>query len=628
MKGGSIMQASILIIGHPQPQSVEFGADFSANYADATTILEKNNYAVVAVQDQVLNQSSLELLKKMRERNKDTQAILITTSHSPSDLQKFINEARVFKILSSFEPNSFQLSVREALEEYELIKQNQAFLNLRTEQNKKLQVLSASLEERVKAREEFLTQSREILLHTTRRLSALSRALLAIQKSNSKQQVEKSINDALKAALDLSWTQILFKGQSFIEGQLFYKQDDVEIFSAPLLKNKDLLGHIYFARQRTKPFNQEEIDFLLQVSDAVSLTIDRLITMEQLEALKQEWDATFDAITDPVAMITDDYKIIRANRAYAEKSQTSPEKIISKKCYEILFDKKNPCEECKLGTEFKIDSLQVHTQALILDDSQKAFACFYRDTGEQEKMERQILESSKMAELGTIGSSIAHEINNPLGGILAFIQIIKSELKKEDKLYADIIEMEQAALRSKSIVENLLSFTRSSGTSEFKDVRLSDILKSVLNIIELQTRAVGIKIHKDISHPDTKIRGDQNQLVQVLVNVLQNSCEALAERMAQGKRTPVPAIEITAKTKEDVLEIFIADNGLGISPAQLSKVFTPFFTTKDKTKNTGLGLSVSYQIVKEHLGEMEISSTEGKSTTVVIKLPIAQSPIR
>ncbi|MBK9294333.1 MAG: GHKL domain-containing protein [Oligoflexia bacterium] len=615
------MQASILIVGHPRPESVEFGADFSDSYESAENILKEKTYSVLAIKDQIENKSCIELLKKIHENNQDTQTILVTQENNATDLQKFINEAHVFKILNGFETQSFQLSVREALEEFELIKQNQTFLNLRTEQNKKLQTLTQTLEEKVSAREEFLIRSREILLNTTKKLSALSRALLAIQKSSNKGQVEKSINDALKAALDLSWTQILFKGQSFIEGQVFFKQDNVEILSAPLLKNKVLLGHIYFARERVHPFTQEDVDFLLQVSDAVSLTIDRLITMEQLEGLKQEWDATFDAITSPFSMITENYKIIRANKAYAENAQTTPDKIIGQKCHEILFNQPKPCQECNLGHAFNINSLQVHTQELKLANNQTAYVCFYQDTSEQSKMQRQILESSKMAELGTIGSSIAHEINNPLGGILAFIQIIKNELSKEDKRHQDIVDMEQAALRCKSIVENLLSFTRVSQNADFKPQRLGDILRSVLNIIELQTRAIGIKIEKEISAPDVKIKGDFNQLVQVFVNVLQNSCEALAERMSKGKRTPAPFIEIKSVIKNNKLEIHITDNGPGIAASSLPKVFTPFFTTKDKTKNTGLGLSVSYQIVKEHFGEMEISSTEGKSTTVVIQFP-------
>src|SRR5262249_2331094 len=125
--------------------------------------------------------------------------------------------------------------------------------------------------------------------------------------------------------------------------------------------------------------------------------------------------------------------------------------------------------------------------------NEKAFALFYRDISEEQRIQRQILESSKMAEIGTIGSSIAHEINNPLGGMIAFLQILKGEIPKDAKHYADIVEMEQAAIRCKTIVENLLAFTRRSVSSEMQITRIGDLVKLVGNIMELQTRGLGIQ---------------------------------------------------------------------------------------------------------------------------------------
>lgn len=638
------MKASILFVGHPTPQDVQFGADFSPDYDSADVTLAKTSYAVVAVADKIKSsgteaiRTSYELLKKIRLSRPNTQTILVSAEPNPAALQQLINEAGLFKIIANFEPHDLQLAVREALEEYELIKQNEAFLQLRTDQNKKLQELSAILEDRVQAREKYLMESREILMHSTRRLEALNRALVAAQRSTNREEMEKLLNDALKGALQLAWTRILFSNHTYLD-KIANSQTaiDMNIFSSPLFKNKELLGHIYFARSKNKPFSADEDDFLLQVGDAVGLTIDRLLALEEIEDLKQEWDSTFDAITDAVSVITPEYKIVRANRAFAEKAQSTVENIVGKTCYEALFGSSSPCSECRLGEAFSLGQKEardhvpahfsVNSQAITLEDGQRAFAVFYRDTSAQEKIQRQILESSKMAEIGTIGSSIAHEINNPLGGILAFVQIIKSELKEEDKIYADIIAMEEAALRSKNIVENLLAFTRSTtDASEFTETRLGDLIRLVTNIIELQTKGLGINFIKRLSDQDIKIKGNTNQLVQVLVNVLQNSCEALAERLSQGQRIPAPEILLITRPSAQngkMLEIEITDNGPGISTALLSKVFTPFFTTKDKSKNPGLGLSVSYQIVKEHLGFMEISSLPGQSTTISIQLPMA-----
>jgi two-component system, NtrC family, sensor kinase len=640
------MKASILVVGHPFPTQVEFGADHAVTYDDALNILEENKYAVIVAADKLpLNpvakvKDSLEFLKATRLLNEDVQSILVSKEASPQDLKKAINIAGVFKIIPNFDINPLQLAVREALEEYELIKQNQAFLSLTQEQNQRLQHLSALLEDRVKAREKFLVEAREKLLVATRRTEALNRALVAIQKSVTKQEIEQHLNDALHLALGLSWTRILFRTENFMEQMTDSTPSNTTIFSAPLFRgDTELLGHIYFGRDHEKPFTTDEDDFLLQVSDAVGLAMDRLMALEAMEDLKREWDSTFDSITDPVSLVDPGYRIVRANKSYALKAGSSLDFITGKKCYEVLLKRSTPCSGCKLGKSFELEDVRcgdgslahfsVSSHQVTLEKDQTAYAMFYRDVTEEQRIQRQILESSKMAEIGTIGSSIAHEINNPLGGMIAFLQIIKSEAVPEDKIFSDIVEMEQAAIRCKTIVENLLAFTRQSVSSELQLTRISDLIRLVINIIELQTRGLGIQIEKQLEDPDAKVRADTNQLVQVLVNVMQNSCESIGDRLAGGQRSPTGKILLRSRYSDDSrakIIVEIVDNGTGIPASDLARVFTPFFTTKDKTKNPGLGLSVSYQIVKEHGGQMEINSAFGQSTTVIVTLPVAKSP--
>jgi two-component system NtrC family sensor kinase len=639
------VRASILIVGHPTPDTVEFGADHCAHYDSALEILKTDPYAVVVAADRLPKakgaqvKESFEFLKETKFLNANVQTILVGSEMSPQELQRAINAVGVFKIIPEFEPDSLQLAVREALEEYELIKQNQAFLALTQEQNQRLQHLSVLLEDKVKARETFLVEAREKLLQATRRTEALNRALVAIQRSLTKQEIEQHLKDALHVALGLSWTRILFRDQIFLDQVEASSIVNMAIFSAPLWRDQDLLGHIYFARDSKKPFTPDEDDFLLQVSDAVGLAIDRLMALEAIESLKQEWDSTFDSVTDALSIVDENYQIVRVNKSYAKKAQTPLENIAGRKCHEVLFHRPKPCENCHLGQSFDLgevvlpDGNQAHfsvsSHSVRLDGGKKAFALFYRDISEEQKIQRQILESSKMAEIGTIGSSIAHEINNPLGGMIAFLQILKGEIPKEDRIFPDIVEMELAAIRCKSIVENLLAFTRKSVTSELQPASLSELIRLVGNIMELQTRGLGIQIVKELKDPDTKIQVDANQLVQVLVNVMQNSCESIAERMAEGRRQPPGKISVRSSftdEKKSHIKIEIVDNGVGIPTPDLARVFTPFFTTKDKTKNPGLGLSVSYQIVKEHGGQMEISSILGQSVTVLITLPVAKSP--
>jgi two-component system, NtrC family, sensor kinase len=633
------VKASILIVGHPFPEKVEFGADHCSSYDEALKILKENKYAVVVAADRLPSMAknaingSLVFLEEIRRLNNDTQQILVSEEASPQELQRAINDIGIFKIIPHFEPSPLQLAVREALEEYELIKQNQAFLALTQEQNQRLQHLTGLLEERVRAREHFLVEAREKLLNATRKTESLNRALVAIQKSVTRQEIEAHLKDALHSILSLTWIRILFHDQRFVDHIGQNNSSSTEIFSAPLFREKELLGHIYFARDNSRPFQSDEDDFLLQVSDAVALAIDRLSALDATESLKQEWDSTFDAITEPVAIIEEGYDVIRANKSYAERAQLPLDEVAGKKCYKILFDRKAPCENCELGRSFDLGEVPCTNGSIghfsvtsHRIQGQPRYALFYRDISEEERIQRQILESSKMAEIGTIGSSIAHEINNPLGGMIAFLQILKGELKPADKILQDVVEMEKAATRCKTIVENLLAFTRQS-SSEKQETRLGDLIKVVTNIMELQTRGLGIVLEQQISDKDITVQADKNQIVQVLVNIMQNGCEAIAARISGGQRQPPGKIILRAKLEDkETLRIEITDNGTGIPTKDLARVFTPFFTTKDSTKNPGLGLSVSYQIVKEHGGQMEISSLSGQSTTVVVQLKVAKSP--
>jgi len=631
--------SSILIVGHPHPDQVDFGADHAPSYDQALRALN-HSYAVVVVAENLpflpdsKIRSGLDFLRQVRRTREHAQTIYVNPNASARDIQLAINDAGIFKSLADFEINSLQTSVREALEEYELIQQNLALFKLTQEQNARLQHLTSLLEEKVKARQEFLMQTRERLLQATRRSEALHRTLVAIQRSLTRKDMEKALNDALAIALGLSWTRILFSSQSFHEE---FQETHIEkqaILSVPLVRHGELIGHIYFGRDNRKPFDDNEQDFLLQVSDAVGLSIDRLLAIQAIERVKQEWDSTFDAITDPVSLISPDYKVIRANRSFATRANTVPEDVIGKHCYELLFGGNHPCEGCKLGENFSLGDVQtsdasyahydVSSHQVVLDKDERAFVLLYRDNSDVHRINRQILESSKMAELGTIGSSIAHEINNPLGGMIAFLQILKMEVPKSDPRYEDIHEMEQACLRCKTIVENLLAFTRQSGSGERSALKIGEALDIATNIMELQTRSMGIRVNKHIQDRNALVYVGKNEFVQVLVNILQNSCEAIAERIEQGTRVPPGEITIKTFLKGQDLGLEIIDNGTGIQQDQISKVFTPFFTTKNKTKNAGLGLSVSYQILKELNGSIEISSLGKQNTTVVIIVPLAR----
>lgn len=627
------LRSSVLVINHPEPSAVAFGADFASTFTEAQKAIRDFSYPVIALPSSLSTSAqALEFLENVNTLSPLSQRVIIQNDTPADHLRRIINTGAVFRILGSFDDSRFDLTIQEALEEHRLLQQNTKLIQLVNEQNERLKRLTSDLEERVEARRKSLEDAKEKLLATNKRVEALHRALVAIHRAGSIGEMEQLINEALSGALGLSWTRILFQSQARLGEPRGISDSLVSLHSAPLTRGKETLGHIYFAREAQSPFTRDENSFLGQVADAVSLAIDRLTKLEQSESLKHQWEATFDAILEPVSLIESDYTVVRLNRSFAERSGAKPEEIIGRKCYEALFGRTSPCDGCKmslsLGANFRLKpartqggqnaiydvfSQQVHFKP----EDRALFVNMYHDVSAQLRYERQILESAKMAELGTIGSSIAHELNNPLGGMLSFLQLIKMDLKGDEPWYDDIDEMEKGARRCRDIVQSLLGFTRKSSQDTNEIIDLREALQQALKITELQTRAIGINVKHDIPNEAFEMRGQFNALAQALRHFLQNAQDSISEKMRTRAQTPgqLPKrfpgeISIQLRSNEEWHEILISDNGLGLD----SQV-------NDRINETGLGLGVAEQIIKDHGGKLQLASTKDEGTSAKISLP-------
>jgi PAS domain S-box-containing protein len=234
-----------------------------------------------------------------------------------------------------------------------------------------------------------------------------------------------------------------------------------------------------------------------------------------------------------------------------------------------------------------------------------------RDLTEQKKieqLEKQLLQADKLATIGQLASGVAHEINNPLGNISLYAQMLLKKTEDEDtRNKLNIIEDE--ANRAAYIVKGLLEFARQS-ESKFDPIDINKEIDKVIDILSPQLQGINVTT---LLNSLPIIKGDTGQIEQVFMNILNNSIQAITE---DGE------IQVETSVKEDHIEISIKDNGCGIPKENLPKIFDPFFTTKEPGEGTGLGLSVSYGIIKRYNGSMEVKSEDGKGTTFIIKLPI------
>ncbi len=352
---------------------------------------------------------------------------------------------------------------------------------------------------------------------------------------------------------------------------------------------------------------------------------------EAVEKAKYLWESTFDAIVNPVMIIDKNYQIQRANLAFANAMHDDVRNLPGKTCYQKFAGRDDPCVGCPLlspgsmaqssisrlerlpdGREYQASSFPLKGKRADLD----LFIVQYRDTREENLLQARLLQAEKMAALGTLAGGVAHEINNPLGGILAFAQLALRQVNEGDLLHSDLKEIETSALRCKRIVENLLEFSRQSVSEGREEATLEKMLERVSPLLKLQTKQAGVHLKIDLPDNLPKILANFNQLEQVFLNLTTNACHAL---------TKGGTLEIRVKTDTPGwLQIDFADNGTGIKKEHLYKIFDPFFTTKSQGMGTGLGLSISYNIVQDHGGRLQVESTEGKGTTFKLFLPVVQ----
>jgi two-component system, NtrC family, sensor kinase len=228
----------------------------------------------------------------------------------------------------------------------------------------------------------------------------------------------------------------------------------------------------------------------------------------------------------------------------------------------------------------------------------------------------QLTQSEKLSVIGEFVAGVAHELNNPLASVIGFSQLLqRGHFDAEQQHYVDRVASESQ--RCQKIVHNLLSFARQS-QPERTWINLNQLVRSSLDILEYQLRTSNIEAVTELDPELPGVMGDSHQLQQVFVNILNNARQAIEPHRPQGGR-----LRIATRRNDGHVQVLFSDNGPGIEAANLAKIFTPFFTTKEVGRGTGLGLSLCYGIVNEHGGSIQVESKFGEGATFVVELPAA-----
>jgi len=268
--------------------------------------------------------------------------------------------------------------------------------------------------------------------------------------------------------------------------------------------------------------------------------------------------------------------------------------------------------------------VEITASIIVEDEEEIAVVGLYCDLRDKLAVEKKLkdaqarmAQSEKMASIGRLAAGVAHEINNPLTGILFYAEMKQAELTADDPERGEVTSIIEDVHRCRDIVKNLLAYSRQSNSKK-EVIQLDEVVDQSLALIRDPKALMNIDIVKEIYADKMMVYGDRNQICRVLINLILNAVSAM-----EGSGTLIFRTHRDAARQKAVLEI--EDSGCGIPKEHLPRIFDPFFTTKKLGEGTGLGLSTVYGLVRENKGSIDVKQTSEKGTTFRVELPLRQS---
>lgn len=405
------------------------------------------------------------------------------------------------------------------------------------------------------------------------------------------------------------------------------------LVTIPLFVRQKVIGVLAVGTKQTNAYAENELKFCQHLADQLAICIENSRLYEQVWRGKREWEETFAAVIDPIYLIDLEFNVIRSNNRILPFHNHRFQENIGTKCYQLLWGKEHKCEKCLMELVLKTGkpaqrNIQIDGHTLDVyyypayNDQGKIYSVIHhiQDVTEKMKMEAKLIQSDKLAAVGEMAAGVAHEINNPMTVIIGTAQIMLRELSPEHPHYQYVHDIINSGLRCKRIVQNLLTFSR----QEHQPMQPLDVNEQVHNVLGLSKYQINrnkITINTQLADNLPKVTANAQQLQQVLINLLLNARDALEDHPGDKYITISTGLHHGEQGEKEIW-LSVEDNGAGIEPEALDKIFNPFFTSKETLKGTGLGLSVSLGIAQAHGGTIKVSSTPGQGSTFTLVLPV------
>ncbi len=405
----------------------------------------------------------------------------------------------------------------------------------------------------------------------------------------------------------------------------------------PLDVKGDIIGVLAIGRRLSGDFlSTDDLKVLQPLAAHLALAVDNALLYREvqrrageLEQLKEYSENIVESITAGVMVLDAGGHVQSWNRALADLYGIEPEAAAGHTAYELF-----PADFCKVLGEASEKVLRgfepltsvyriplrtpdgddrvvtISVAPLVGEEGNEGTVVIIDDVTERTEMESQLRQAEKLTSVGLLAAGVAHEVNTPLAGISAYVQMLQRKLPDTDPRGAILEKIEKQTFRASRIVNSLLNFSRQE-TGDFRRLDLNNVVDETLALAEIQLRKKQIAVDTMLDE-DVPVHGDPIKLQQVLMNLLLNARDA----MPQGG-----ALSISTIRQNGSAILQVRDSGTGIDAETIDKVYDPFFTTKGIGKGTGLGLSVSYGIIQEHHGSITVDSVPGEGTVFRISLP-------
>lgn len=414
---------------------------------------------------------------------------------------------------------------------------------------------------------------------------------------------------------------------------------------APLLVDQQLLGVVQLEWDYAEVFEGTPA-VILAWAQALAQNISTRATFDKqteeirtLEIRRQELfhsrntlRALFDSTPSAIYIIDQQFTLKAINMSRANQAHRSPQALVGEPCYQGLYRLDHPCPDCLISRTFTTGEITRRIEHPVTeeegwreiaistypihDESRRVVQAFIfeEDLTQQRQLENFLVQAEKLAAVGRMAAGVAHEINNPLTAVIANAQLLQRKLPNDD---TDLQEMAALILlagnRASQAVSNLLDLARRE-RYELVPVDVNKTIRNALDLVrhEIQSKSIQVKFHGQENLP--QVMASEEQLEGVWINLLINAVDAIDHDHG--------VILLSSRMIDSAIQVYVEDNGEGISEEDLSHIFEPFYTTKEQGHGTGLGLSICHRVVEQLGGKITVQSVPENGTRFIVVLPV------